>query len=481
MKIADLHCHPSFKTLLSSSHESERKDCWENVDIRIDFEMLDSQSSLTQLKNGRVKIAMVGLYGLERAFAAAKYIKILALLSPKLDKEFLKKVEGRRISYNKLMYQDYEHLMKSKDIDQNKKFTLLEKFSDFDETDGNMYLVLTLEGSHNFYGEHPKDTLDEEIIKNLRRFKQPDAPRIFYLTLTHLAQSVFCTHAYGMKLLKHGDFIPKGKGLTEKGAKVIEEALSDENNRRILIDIKHMSLLSRLQFYELMESKFPGVPIIASHMGITGCSYKNMPVMDCEIDSKHDELIVEYYPVKGIGDTTFNPWSINLYDEDIEKILLSGGIIGLTLDQRLLGFGMPDPEWFSAEEYPNARRTFPRQNIELTFESQTEDALYDTPGKRAALHLRHLCNNILHIVKIGRKIIGEQVWNRICIGSDYDGFIDPIDYCITAQHYPTLHQGLTDTLPNMAVKGGIPVADWSEKIDKIMYQNIRNFLQAHFA
>jgi hypothetical protein len=33
----------------------------------------------------------------------------------------------------------------------------------------------------------------------------------------------------------------------------------------------------------------------------------------------------------------------------------------------------------------------------------------------------------------------------------------------------------------MAVKGGIPVADWSEKIDKIMYQNIRNFLQAHFA
>ena len=183
MKIADFHCHPSFKTLLSSLKESERKDCWENVDIRIDFEMLDSQSSLTQLKNGQVKIAMVGLYGLERSFAAAKYIKIMAVLSPKLDKDFLKEVENRKISYNKLMYQDYVHLMNSRNLGGNKKFILLEKFSDFNENDENMYVVLTLEGSHNFYGDYPDDTLEEVIINNLRRFKQPDSPPVIVLLL----------------------------------------------------------------------------------------------------------------------------------------------------------------------------------------------------------------------------------------------------------------------------------------------------------
>ena len=40
--------------------------------------------------------------------------------------------------------------------------------------------------------------------------------------------------------------------------------------------------------------------------------------------------------------TVFNPWTINLFDEDILEIVESSGMIGIIMDERVLGYGKLD-------------------------------------------------------------------------------------------------------------------------------------------
>ena len=56
---------------------------------------------------------------------------------------------------------------------------------------------------------------------------------------------------------------------------------------------------------------------------------------------------VSYKKPKGhVEGTLFNPISINLYNEDIKEIIQSNGLMGLILDERILGAGggMVNPE-----------------------------------------------------------------------------------------------------------------------------------------
>ncbi len=137
------------------------------------------------------------------------------------------------------------------------------------------------------------------------------------------------------------------------GNEVIKEALKEPE--RILIDIKHMSLEARKQYYEFLKeiivrriSRY-----LISHGGVTGVSWDNKPVV-CR-KKYRDWIKVRYFKPKGLMRTKFNPWSINLYDEEIKKIVDSNGLIGLNLDERILGAKQKRPgervEYFSPEEF----------------------------------------------------------------------------------------------------------------------------------
>ncbi len=45
-----------------------------------------------------------------------------------------------------------------------------------------------------------------------------------------------------------------------------------------------------------------------------------------------------------------------------------------------------------------------------------------------------LCQNIIHAVRVG----GPDTWNCICIGSDFDGLINTIDFVPNASAMPNL-------------------------------------------
>ncbi|WP_162056343.1 hypothetical protein [Pontibacter pamirensis] len=51
------------------------------------------------------------------------------------------------------------------------------------------------------------------------------------------------------------------------------------------------------------------------------------------------------------------------------------------------------------------------------------------------MHLRHLINTIFHIVKVGERLKQVDQWEHICIGSDFDGLINPIKTCVSSSHF----------------------------------------------
>ncbi|MBA3900537.1 MAG: hypothetical protein H0X62_10060, partial [Bacteroidetes bacterium] len=106
-----------------------------------------------------------------------------------------------------------------------------------------------------------------------------------------------------------------------------------------LIDIKHMSLKSRKDYYEYRRSKGYSEPILATHMGVTGLSWDyKFPVSACKKFKGRGYSMIKYYQEKQEGALVpFNPCSINMYDEDIKEVLLSGGLIGMSLDRGILG------------------------------------------------------------------------------------------------------------------------------------------------
>ena len=177
-------------------------------------------------------------------------------------------------------------------------------------------------------------------------------------------------------------------------------------------------------------------------------------------------------------DTYFNPWSINLYDEDIREIMKSGGLIGLSLDQRILGWGNVSREHFSQQEF-----------VQSEFHSLKRPTYhpYVNPNQLPAekindWQIRYLCNNWLHVIKVGIQEIGDDAWNHVCVGSDFDGLIDPVNDFKSAADYKFLFGRVVEWLPAMAQAMGIslPAQEVQVKVRGLALDNALGFLQKHY-
>ena len=267
----------------------------------------------------------------------------------------------------------------------------------------------------------------------------------------------------------------------------------------MLIDIKHMSFYSRQQFYAFRRKNgYDKIPIIASHMGVTGFAFSRFKDYQTPVMYGDEYIMSVYKEVKGIGKrrkdrTDFNPWSINLYDEEILEIIHSGGLIGISLDQRILGFGKNKEEYFNKDEFEkNTSKTYKKLKKipvhtadfeEFGASDDLEDARSfeeeSNQRGRKRKHLRYLCNNILHIVKIG----GEKAWDHICIGSDFDGLINPINNCKSCADFPDLEEDLIEVLQEMAKEDKNTdyfMGNIQRHVRAFMYDNGKRFLNKYF-
>ncbi len=554
--IVDIHVHPDFKSYLSANEELNRADCWQ--DFRMDpliqaidslrlGNILESQSNLTQLNNSSGTIAVVGLTAVEKAMIKADLINLvlfhLTLLrtakileitgnSDIVNYELFKRISRKRSRYFSVFDEMLSHLLLANLIPPD--FNLLKNIRQY--KDDKLNIILTIEGGHNLFRKNCGCRVRKGVFESLSDLKN-GRHRYLFMSPSHVSRNRLCTHAFSMKILHHRNFKPVGRGITKMGREVILEALKQPH--RILIDIKHMSLVSRQQYYNIRDRESittnQKIPIISSHSGVTGISYQDRGTyMEyCRRCCRWTK--VRWKQPRGLMDTRFNPWSINLYDEEIRKIVESDGLIGLSIDARILGARQQEPkdreEYFSRKEFrcseqeSHAIKQISMVHVEepLTHDEQNVIRFETELNKRLVKYLKHLdkhprskekyendrlriledfeklknmkkalisshlsneddikylCNNILHIVKVA----GPTAWEHICIGSDFDGLVSSIECCRNVTNYDNLARELIHWLPLMSanVSSITHMTNINQEVQNIMSGNAYRFLQRYF-
>ena len=391
-------------------------------------------------------------------------------------------------------FQEYDYIRKqSETISINKKkLRLVSNYSEFKNIVSNnpdtIAGILTIEGGHAlcdvasndlFYKTYEeldsslKDKIKNSYINNVTRLKgKADDPIAsfdkrhtpFFITLCHMFNNYLAGHA---KSFTPGKFILPGMdnlldqeislntGINQLGRQVIDLLLSRDNGRRILIDIKHLSVRSRNDYYQIIEERRKNgdqIPIICSHAAVNGFEKNDFYRKD-----NHRINRKEY----------FNRWSINLSDEDIRKIHESEGLIGIVPHEGR----MPGP----------------------AFKKEVKKMKNGSREKQEA-YLKLLWSNIFQIIFA---VNDKSGWNIIGLGSDYDGLMDPFNVYPTSKEFNRMAVDMTSFLNKteelILYKGNIRQSvpkheikslmfDYSaeEIVDKLFNQNADSFLKKFF-
>lgn len=533
--------------------------------------ILKGQSSIQQCLKGNVNYAVAAIVNLEHGFADSRgfFGNILkSKFSNPLDKTYFDKVRNGEVSYYRLMLMELSLYKQLRDY-KDSPISILSRNAPKNSVPKPLNIIFSLEGSHNFSklmvgnplkidyvedrfvdlkktiklsqvadhlwremivdtenGGSPADNYSQSPAVNLEKFYRSlsqEKMDVLYLTLTHLThinEQFLATHAFGMKMLKHPSFYPFGNGITTLGFEVIEKcySMTNEKNeyRPILVDMKHLGLKSRQDYYAFRKSliqkekKYAQIPIVASHIGVTGYTvneWKNALKRDtCTVYNYEGARAVSLeMNKKNCGkwgsfvnnDFTYNPWSINLMDEDITEILNSNGIIGMSLDVRILGFQSEygislssENEFLSTADFHThfpqiAVKNLPINTMESMI-SEQESWLIPTKEDR---HPLSFCFNIVHIIQVGLlKTDIDEPWSQICLGSDFDGLIEPLKVSPDIASLEELEANMIKWLPvaEMAYineNGGTeilskkPTPDLKKVVRAIMYENGKNFIE----
>lgn len=333
--------------------------------------------------------------------------------------EFVRNASGLRNYFKDGLLPEYNYLKSFHNkVSPQEKYTLklVNSFKEIEEgmlTDGGMtlYVILSIEGAHALKNIAPVTT---EIKANQGRVYTPDelnevedGPGIkanitamkkwkyvpLFVTVMHHFWNGMGGHARSLNKLV-GEVLNQSEGinqpLTALGRPVIRDLLSTTNGPRILIDIKHMSVASRREFYRMLdtEMQFAGqtIPIICSHTGVAADT-DSLDTLE-QVNDKAEEENTHNY---------FHKARINLCGDDVRRISKSGGLIGIQLDEkRIAGAGFTQ-KYFR--------------------------------GGFTDIALRNICSELImsNVFMMVRAVHSPEVWNVFSIGSDYDGLINHLD------------------------------------------------------
>jgi len=330
-------------------------------------------------------------------------------------------------------------------------------------------VVLCIEGGHvlsrslHRFDDSESDLFRKKVMDNVWRLKgvKPmtawkddflEYP-IFFIGINHFFWNGLGGHSKAFNTAQTVVF-GGSKGIdqpiTALGKEVIETFLSKEKGRRVLLDAKHMSISSRFWYYDYLDSLAAigdPIPLIYSHAGVAGISIE-------------DELFLKKDKPGKNKDAYFNRYSVNLADEEIKRIHDTEGLFGIMLDKyRLCG----------------------EKGKELIEQTQPNSP------ERKELYIKILAMNILQAVKASEASTG---WDIVCLGTDYDGMVQPFEFYPTAADLPLMAKDLQTFLENPtdifdvftadevnALQFGIPA---EALIQKLFSSNAITFISKHF-
>jgi microsomal dipeptidase-like Zn-dependent dipeptidase len=517
MPFFDFHLHPTLKCLFSDNNaatQSKKLSPWVPLDkSKIPFLLkcctefpyiLESQGNLSQLAASDCNLVCIALYIPEKDMLTADLIQqsTSGPLGVYLQSDKINSIINGN-PYQILRNDDWSTLTNAIQFGiTNKKVKPLKTRNDFNENDtSTIHAVVSVEGCHTLSSQLQNFDLDV-IIANIDDLRSKVS--LVSVNITHMEQSPLCNHAFGMQFLSNEGFKPTGYRLTDGGIAVLKHCY--ENN--ILIDLKHLSLGSRQHLYELRDSpEFADIkqPIVCTHAGFTGISVKEIPDYVFALkkfDAKGYTVLWQGKPVK-YGDSPrpcFNASSINLYDEDIMQILSSGGILGFSLDKRILGYQQFEEETNGRDDFPleteyisnleqnvflgkgrvKISKAFVDDSDKVMHWNEIEDGGLVDPFI-SATHLKHFMAHIVHVIVVANEndYDASAALNQLCIGSDYDGLINPVWICETANSLEHFKSEFEDNFvsfandSNVDLPNGFDVKAFSKRL---FYENGRDFI-----
>ncbi|MCF6348924.1 MAG: dipeptidase [Flavobacteriaceae bacterium] len=417
-----------------------------------------SQASFTSLAKGGVNVICVSLYPIEKWFFVNKikneFIRDIAanfatgvgkkridavqamnnyFKDLEMEYDFYKQLDGKIIQlpegkFRYKLVKSYNEIKAFKAQDQDKIATIC--------------VILSIEGMHVLNQSINKSPDEAIFMANLQKIKNWEHSP-FFVGIAHHFWNHLCGHAESFtKLVKKKVDQSEGlnTGFTPLGIKIAHELLSTNNGKRILIDLKHMSVASRADFYKLIDDnpKYKNMPLIVSHGAANGLqSFTNKKQEGSQVAKK------------------LNTVEINFFNEEIIRIAKSKGIFGLQLDERRIA---------SKQTLKNTKHSLKRSKI---------------------MHYRSelLWNQVQHILEILDNE-GLFAWDCLAIGSDFDGIIDPLNAFWTSEELPYLADFLERHTYNYMKTASFKVKenklDADEIIDRIMSLNGLNFLKSNY-
>lgn len=467
----DIHTHPTIFPLLVRAVESPWHDYDEAPkEKRMHRTVKITREDFSKMHRGKVRVYWHSLhiperYTLGKAFSSPLIMeKVIGLCKHKMRDV---------LAYRpfKMMLEEFD-LMKRylNDPHSDRKVQIAQNYSHLLEIlkdPKSIAAIMTIEGAHNLGFEYTEDKfiyngigltiedcepVHEGLIEERIKFMKDNFIRFFTLNhfvYNHLASMPKAVDLTGIKKIVHNPIqslrqMGTYRGLTFWGYYMVERCMEEG----VMIDVKHCDAISRNQIYKLAFKH--RVPVIASHMAVSG---KNT-----NVDFHRMINLREDHTNDRIKALKFNPWDINLHDDDLVSIHQLGGLMGIINDVRVLS---------SAEEEKLAIKT--------------------------GDWVRMIYNQIEHIYTtlVKNDIPANEAFNTICIGTDFDGLIDPVNTIPTA--VDLLYNPDTDNEETTKLDRELyRLIDKNYKIfqssglspqiivEKIMKTNVMKFLEKHF-
>ena len=232
------------------------------------------------------------------------------------------------------------------------------------------------------------------------------------------------------------------EGFNELGWEVLRKLLDNSGGKRVLLDMKHMSVKSRKEYYRFLDTEHAGeiIPLLVSHGAVNGFRSPEEPVED---------------DLYNYG--KFQPNDINFYDNEIIRIADSGGLFGIQFDERRVSSEIEFKK--SGPEISRRKMLFNKSKL--------------------------VWNQIQHIAEVLNRN-NRFAWGIQCIGSDYDGMVNPLNGFWTAEDMPLFDSYLekhafnfmvSEQSDNLKAFNKIKAADIVERFMRI---NAREFLNKNF-
>lgn len=470
---ADIHCHPTLKAYGHSFPEKEnsrnlksKSSVWFYDPPNMFEKLIDllgglvkyRQSSLSSQGFGNTGIVIASLYPMERGFLDNKmgtgefndlllnlvtsvgrerinFVQSVTDYFPDLENEynFLRQMDGKMVSLADRANYHYSLARNSADVESTLNADTID-----DNKSNSIAVIVSIESAHSFgTGIHPKQKPADRnyVLGNVEKVKNWEHRPIF-MTVAHHFYNELCGHAESLtgKVKSAVDqSYMMNSGFTPLGLEVVDKMLDNSNNKRILIDIKHMSRASRLEYFNLLDTKYAGqdIPVVVTHGACIGNDQDKHLFMNADI---------------------------NLYDDEITRVAKTNGLFGIQLDER---------------------RIAAHGDFELKKSHGLE-------RRKVLFHSSFLVwRQIQHIAEL-LDSQGLFAWGIQSIGSDYDGIIDPINGFWTAENLPTLddyllmHAHTYMSAQSGNLKQSFNHIDPEEIVSRMMGDNVYNFVMKYY-